>query len=340
VGRVVLVTGVSRDLGGRFARLVAADPSVDRVVGVDVVPPRGDMGDVRFIRADIRNPVITKVIAGEDVDTVVHMSVSATPGTSGGRTSMKEFNVIGTMQLLAACQKAPGLKHLVVKSSTTVYGSSSRDPAMFIEDMAPVRMPKSGFAKDTVEVEGYVRGFARRRPDVTVTMLRTANTVGPMVNSPITQYFRLPVIPTVLGFDARMQFLHETDLLEVLRHATTTGVHGTFNIAGDGVLMLSQAVRRLGRPTLPIPGFAVSSFGSFFRQVRVADFSPEQMAFLTYGRGVDTSRMRNVLGFEPDYTTAAAFEDFGRSMGPGLVSPERVAAVEGLVANALGGERG
>ena len=340
MGRVVLVTGVSRDLGGRFARLLAADPSVDRVVGVDVVPPRGDMGDVRFIRADIRNPVITKVIAGEDIDTVVHMSVSATPGTNGGRTSMKEFNVIGTMQLLAACQKAPGLKHLVVKSSTTVYGSSSRDPAMFIEDMAPVRMPKSGFAKDTVEVEGYVRGFARRRPDVTVTMLRTANTVGPMVNSPITQYFRLPFIPTVLGFDARMQFLHETDLLEALRHATTAGVHGTFNIAGDGVLMLSQAVRRLGRPTLPIPAFAVSSFGAFFRQVRVADFSPEQMAFLTYGRGVDTSRMRNVLGFEPDYTTAAAFEDFGRSMGPGLVSPERVAAVEGLVANALGGERG
>ena len=340
MGRVVLVTGVSRDLGGRFARLIAADPAVDRVVGVDVVPPRGDMGDVRFVRADIRNPVITKVIAGEDVDTVVHMSVTATPGTSGGRTSMKEFNVIGTMQLLAACQKAPGLKHLVVKSSTTVYGSCSRDPAMFTEDMAPVRMPQSGFAKDTVEVEGYVRGFARRRPDVTVTMLRTANTVGPMVNSSMTQYFRLPVVPTVLGFDARMQFLHETDLLEVLRHATTAGVHGTFNVAGDGILMLSQAVRRLGRPTLPIPAFAVSSLGSLIRQVRVADFSPEQVAFLTYGRGVDTSRMRNVLGFEPDYTTAAAFEDFGRSTGPGLVSPDRVAAVEGLVASALGGERG
>jgi len=123
VGRVVLVTGVSRDLGSRFARLVAADPSVDRVIGVDVVPPRGDMGDVRFIRADIRNPVITKVIAGQDVDTVVHMSVIASPGTAGGRTSMKELNVIGTMQLLAACQKAPGLKHLVVKSSTAAYGS-------------------------------------------------------------------------------------------------------------------------------------------------------------------------------------------------------------------------
>lgn len=340
MGRVVLVTGVSRDLGGRFARLVATAPSVDRVIGVDVVPPRGDMTGVRFIRADIRNPVITKVIAGEEVDTVVHMSVVATPASAGGRTSMKELNVIGTMQLLAACQKAPSLKHLVVKSSTTVYGSSARDPAMFTEDMAPKRMPRSGFAKDVVEVEGYVRGFARRRPDVIVTMLRAANTLGPTVSSPMAQYFRLPVIPTVLGFDARMQFLHETDLLEALRHATTAGIHGTFNLAGDGVLMLSQAVRRLGRPALPMPAFAASGVGSLIRQARVADFSSEQMAFLTYGRGVDTTRMREVLGFEPDYTTAAAFEDFGRSIGPGLVSAERVAGVEGLVSAALGGTRG
>ena len=105
-GSVVLVTGVSRDIGRRFARAAATDPSIDRVIGVDVVPPQGDIGDVSFVRADIRNPVIAKVIAKEDVDTVVHMSVIATPGSAGGRGTMKEHNVIGTMQLLAACQRA------------------------------------------------------------------------------------------------------------------------------------------------------------------------------------------------------------------------------------------
>ncbi len=128
--KVVLVTGVSRDLGRRFARCLAADPDVDRVVGVDAVPPRDDIGDVTFIRADIRNPVIAKVIAKERVDTVVHMSVIATPGSAGGRGTMKELNVIGTMQLLAACQKSESIRHLVVKSTSTVYGASSRDPAM------------------------------------------------------------------------------------------------------------------------------------------------------------------------------------------------------------------
>ena len=128
MGQVVLVTGVAGELGRRYGSQLSRDASVERVIGVDVVPPRGDLGDVNFVRADIRNPVIAKVIVHERVDTVVHTSVAATAAAAGGGASMKELNVIGTMQLLAACQKAPGLRSLVVKSTTTVYGASSRDP--------------------------------------------------------------------------------------------------------------------------------------------------------------------------------------------------------------------
>jgi UDP-glucose 4-epimerase len=315
-GKVVLVTGVSRDLGRRSARALAGTDGVARVIGVDVVPPRGDLGDVSFVRADIRNPVIAKVIAKEDVDTVVHLSVIATPGSAGGRHTMKELNVIGTMQLLAAAQRAPGLQRLIVKSTSTVYGASSRDPAMFTEDMEPRRAPRSGYAKDAAEVESYVRGFARRRPDVRVTLLRCANVMGPHVQSPLTSYFRLPVIPTVLGFDPRLQFLHEDDLLDLLGHSVHEAPPGTFNVAGDGVLLLSQAIRRLQRPSLPLPAFAVGSLGSTLRQARLADFSPEQLGLLTFGRGIDTSRMRDQLGFHPRFTTAEAFEDFGRGLSP------------------------
>ena len=325
-GRVVLVTGVSRDLGRRFARAVAAQPGVARVVGVDAVPPRGDIGDVSFVRADIRNPVIAKVIVKEDVDTVVHMSVIATPGTAGGRNTMKELNVIGTMQLLAACQKAPGLRTLVVKSSTTVYGASSADPAMFTEDMEPRRAPRAGYAKDVAEVEGYVRGFARRRPDVRVTTIRGANVIGPHVVSPLTSYLRLPVVPTVLGFDPRLQFLHERDLVGVLCHAVDTDVAGTFNVAGDGVVTLSQAVRRLQRASVALPSFAVGGVGSALRSARVSDLTPELLALVTYGRGVDTTRMRNDLGFEPRYSTAEALADFGQGLTPTGGRAEKVLA--------------
>jgi UDP-glucose 4-epimerase len=284
------------------------------------------MGDVTFVRADIRNPVIAKVIAGQDVDTVVHMSVESASGRGGGRTSTKEHNVIGTMQLLAACQKAPDLERLVVKSSTAVYGSSSRDPAMFAEDADARRTPRSGYGRDVLEVEGYVRGFARRRPDVVVTMLRTAHVVGPTVTSPLTDYFRLPVVPTVLGFDARLQFLHESDLLAVLRHATVSGEHGSFNVAGDGVLMLSQAIRRLGRPTTALPSVAFNALASAGRQTGLPGLAPDLTEFLIFGRGVDTTRMRRVLGFEPAHTTAQAFADFARAVSPGLVPGAGAAA--------------
>ena len=138
------------------------------------------------MRADIRNPVIAKVIVRERVDTVVHTSVAATPAAAGGSTSMKELNVIGTMQLLAACQQAPDVRKLVVKSSAAVYGASNRDPAMFTEGMNAKRLPSSGFAKDITEVESYTRGFARRRPDVAVTTLRIANVIGPQMTTAMT----------------------------------------------------------------------------------------------------------------------------------------------------------
>jgi UDP-glucose 4-epimerase len=224
------------------------------------------------------------------------------------------------MQLLAACQKAPGVRKLVVKSSTTVYGAGPRDPAMFTEEMAPRAIHQTGLSKDAVEVEGYVRGFARRRPDVCVTTLRMANWIGPQTDSPITRYFAMPVVPTVFGFDARLQFLHESDGVEAIHHATANDLPGTFNLAGDGVLSLSQAIRRLGRPAFRLPSFTAASTAAVVRRARLADFSPDQITFLTYGRAVDTTRMRTEFGFEPEYTTAGAFDDFRAHLGAGAVT--------------------
>jgi UDP-glucose 4-epimerase len=339
--RVVLVTGVSRYLGGRLAAQLSADDSIERLIGVDVVPPRADVGRTEFVRADIRNPIIAKVIASAQVDTVVHMSVIATPFGAGGRTAMKEINVIGTMQLLAACQKAPSVRKLVVKSTTAVYGSSSRDPALFTENMEPRGLPSSGYAKDSVEVEGYVRGLGRRRPDVDVTLLRFANFIGPSIDTPLTRYFALPVVPTVFGFDPRVQFVHVDDGLEVLRRAVIEDHRGTFNVAGDGVMLLSQAIRRAGRTSFPVPSPAVSAAGSLFRRTGLVDFSPEQLRFLQFGRGVDTLRLRQDFGYNPRFTTVSAFDDFVTGSGlQRIIDPDRIEAVGRAVAGIAGGMAG
>lgn len=330
---VVLVTGVSRFLGGHLAARLAANPDIDRVLGVDTVPPPRDllrrMGRAEFVRADIRNPLISKVIEHASVDTVVHASLSANPGSSGGRATMKEMNVIGTMQLLAACQKAPSVQRMVLKSTSAVYGSSPRDPALFDETTTPKDLPPGGYAKDAVEIEGYLRGFGRRRPDVSVTVLRFSNFIGPRIDTVLTRYFALPVIPTVLGYDARVQLLHEEDALAVLERATSHDLPGVYNVAADGVLLLSQAIRRAGRVPLPVPSGVVGPVSRIFRGARLVDFSPEQMRFLNFGRVVDTGRLRSQFGFTPRWTTTQAFDDYvrGRALRP-VVSAESIETVE------------
>src|SRR5699024_3860366 len=117
--------------------------------------------------------------------------------------------------------------------------------AMFTESMPPRGRVSSGYPKDLIEAEGYVRGFGRRRPDVSITTLRMAIVISPTVDTDLASYFRLPAIPAVLGFDPRMQFLHEDDALDVLRIAATDDRPGTYNVAGPGPMMLSQIARRL-----------------------------------------------------------------------------------------------
>lgn len=348
MARVVLVTGVSTGAGRRFASALAADPGVDRVIGVDVRPPDPDPDDaasgVTFVRADIRSPAIGKTLQRHEVDTVVHLGVQPPPPGGRGRAVVKEANVIGSMQLLAACQRLRGIRRLVLRSTTAVYGSSPDDPSMFSEDMEPRRMPTSAYARDAIEVERYVRGFARRRPDVAVCALRFSSVIGPSVRTALTEYLTLPVVPTMLGFDPRLQFVHTDDLVNALITATLAGPESVagegscavVNVSGDGVLTLVQALRRLGRPVLPVPGFAFRPLRHAYRAARWGQVDSEQAAFLTYGRGVDTTRMREELKFEPAYDSQAAFETFVASVQLGPLDAERVRAAEQELADALG----
>ncbi len=322
--RVVLVTGVSRGLAARFARTLAAAGDVT-VVGVDVTPTRYDLGAATFVRADIRSPVIAKVVSGHEVDTVVHLAMVSAPSSAGGRSSMKEINVIGTMQLLAACQRADSFTKLVVQGSGSVYGASPRDPARFTEEMAPRAQPRGGFGRDSVEMEGYVRGLARRRPDVVVTILRLASLLGAGADSLLSRYLSLPVVPRVAGFDARLQLLHPADAVDALRLVTERDVPGTFNVAAEDVVTLGQALRRTGRLGVGVLPSLAPLVATAFRQARLADFTTDQIATLTYGRGLDTARFRAATGFTPRYSSRQALEEFAQTTHPGPLAPDLLA---------------
>lgn len=319
MSQVVLVTGVADPAVARTARLIAERgqaAGIDKVVGVDTTLPAHELGAVKFIRADIRTPVIGKVLAVEDVDTVLHFGMEP---SQSRQKSTKELNVIGTMQVLAACQRSERLRKFVLGSSTAVYGTSPRDPAVWSESGTARSGVRSGFPRDVVEVESYTRGFARRRPDVMVTTLRMAQILSPRSEAPLARYFRAPMLPVVLGFDPRLQFLHLEDAMEVIWQAACYDRPGTFNVAGDGVLLLSQCARLLGKPTLPLPPVGLGTGFARVARVTGTEVSPTLHRLLTYGRVVDTSALRDIFGYRLRHTTRQTFESFADALHPGLL---------------------
>jgi UDP-glucose 4-epimerase len=335
---VVLVTGVSRYLGAQVAARLAADPRIERVIGLDSHEPAADSAalladGIEFVAADITTAEPAKIISSRRVEAVVHLAITG-DRHSGGRPAMKEQNVIGTMQLLAACQRAPDLRKIVIRSSTAAYGASFRDPAVFTEDTEPREVPRGGFARDVLDVEGYVRGFVRRRGDVAATVLRFAPFIGRRANTSLTRYFALPFVPTVIGRDPRLQFIHVDDALEVLHRSVVEDHPGTFNVAGAGVITLSQAVRRANRVALPVLEASLSAAAGLARSG--VKFSLDQLDLFVHGRVVDTSLLIREYGFTPR-TTSDAFADFLRGTGAGGIVPgDAIGAAERAI---LGGIR-
>jgi UDP-glucose 4-epimerase len=326
---VVLVTGVSRFLGAQVAAALARRSEVAQVVGLDPFPPHPEVeslladSGVEVIQADLR--ASAEVIGDLGVEAVAHLAVISSPDQGrGGRAVMKEQNVIGTMQLLAACQQTTSLRRLVVRSSTAAYGASFRDPAVFTEDTEPREVPRGGFARDILDVEGYVRGFRRRRPDVSATVLRFAPFIGPTAETGLLRYLARPAVPTVLGRDPRMQFVHVDDALEILERSVLESHPGTFNVAGPGVITLWQAIRRAGRIAFPVVEPVLAASAATGRGL----ISHDQIDLFVHGRVVDTTRLVREFGFTPR-STPDAFADFVRSHTAGaLVTPERLAVAE------------
>ena len=332
--RVVLVTGVARYLGARVAAKLAGDERIGHVVGIDSADPSAEVAAllpdrVEVVRTDVRTAETAKIMINAGVEAVVHLAIaSAADQNAGGRAAMKEQNVIGTMQLLAACQQAPDLRKIIVRSSTAAYGASFRDPAVFTETTEPREVPRGGFARDVLDIEGYVRGFHRRRPDVTATVLRFAPFIGEAANTSLTRYFRQSVVPTVFGRDPRLQFVHVDDAMEILHRAVTGNHPGTFNVAGPGTITLSQAVRRAGRIAVPVLEPGMSALAGLPVRFGSRDFSLDQLDLFVHGRVVDTTALRTEFGFEPR-STAVAFADFLRGHSGGAVLPrEAVRAAE------------
>jgi UDP-glucose 4-epimerase len=306
----ILITGISRYWGGRLAQALEAFPEVEAVIGVDNEEPQVELERTEYVKVGAQHALLRRVVEAAEIDTVVDTRLIVDSATMAGSRA-HEHNVMGTMNILAACTGADSpVRKVVFKSSTHYYGCNQDDPAFFDETMRRPHPPRTGTERDIVEAEASLTEFAERHPETAVTILRFANVLGPDVETSHIKLFSLPVVPMILGFDPRYQFVHEDDVVHALEHAVAHRAPGVFNVAGDGVLALSEVAGLLGKQYAPVlPPWGTGIAASVIRRIGV-DIPPEALNQMRFGRGVDNRRYK-ASGFRYQHTSREAVLKLG-----------------------------
>lgn len=289
----VLITGIAGAQGRLLTRRLLADREV---TGVDREPWPGHPKEVTVHLLDLRKKKFEDVIRTEQPDAIVHMGFIR--HFRGDARRRHDVNVRGTKHLLDHCVTY-GVRKVVVISSSYVYGAFPENPYFLDEDQPLSASRGYPQIRDMVEVDTLASGFLWRHPEVRTTVLRPVSVLGPHVRSMMAGFLRLERVPTVLGFDPMMQFLHEADLAEAVALALDRNLAGVFNVVGAGEVPLHTAIRETGGTAWPLfePLFRPSLrllFGTGF-----APWPPGAIDYLKYPVTLDGRRFAEASGFRP-----------------------------------------
>jgi UDP-glucose 4-epimerase len=270
--------------------------------------PVSALEEMDFVHADTRQSVIGKLVRQLRIDTVVHLAVMV--DSPHGERVTHETNVIGTMNVLTGCAgPASPVRRLVVKSSQAVYGARPDYPSVIVEEVAGFSPTASATSRDLMELELLAHDFAVRNPACRVARLRLGYRIGR--ETTLGRFLSLPLVPTFAGYDPRLQFLHEEDAAEAIAAAALGTQEGPFNVAGDGVVLLSQAISIMGgrpAPLLPPAGQWLSRIA--IRSTTGVNLPGHLVELLMHGSVIDCARLRAEFGWSPAYSSRAVMDGF------------------------------
>ena len=313
----IALTGTASFLGGHLLRRLVATRGADAVVAVDIAAPPTTLHGVRYRMVDLTLPGadrrLVEVFREEAVETVVHAAFFTNPRRDASYSH--ELESIGTLHLAAAAAAA-GLKHLVLRSFTAVYGARGQNPSFLTEERRPDAASQLGWVRDKAEAEEHVASFSRRYPGLGVTVLRFATLLGPGVHTFYTRLLSRRLIPVLLGYDPLLQLLHPDDAIDASVLALQRGPSGTVNVVPRASITLLTALHLAERVTLAVPHPAAQPLAELWWAAGVGEAPGGFVQYARFPFVADGQKAREALGFEARRSSREALESFLRYRYP------------------------
>lgn len=311
----LVVIGAHTILGELLIEKLEENPAIEKFWVIDLhAPKKRKFKKLHFIKMNLTLPAADALLAEKLKDlgakTVVHCALKNNP--SQNPADAHELEVIGTINILSAI-KAAQVEKIVVCSTTMVYGASSKNPN-YISETAPLALhAEAHFVRDKVEAEKQIIRLQEEEPSIKTTVLRFSLIVGPRTENYFTALLRRPVVATLLGYDPLLQFIHEDDAVKALEIAVFGNYPGIFNIVGKGVIPLSYALREAGKINLPVAPFLAYPFIQVLWNLQISAVPGKLLDYFRYLWVADGEKAREVMKFNPQYSSKDAFLDLAKN---------------------------
>ena len=302
----VMVTGAAGFIGSHLVdRLVAAG---EEVIGVDDLSSgrlanlsdarRSNTGKFQFQRVDITSTAISDLIARLKPELIYHLAAQVDVRKSvADPIHDAMINILGTLNLLDAAQKAGARKFVFTSSGGCIYGEPdpSRLPVTEDQVFLPESMPESPYGVSKKVVLDYLRYF-RAVKELEYTALALSNVYGPRqepasevgLEGQVVAIFSRRMLggrpATIYGTgDQTRDFVYVDDVVSAFMAARDAGDGELLNVGSGQELSVNELYSHLARltGTRTEPVYAAARPGELERIV------------------VDASKAGQVLGWKP-----------------------------------------
>lgn len=302
----ICITGVSGYVGTRLLERFDKDADIERIVGIDVKPPRLSSAKLAFYERDIRNSH-AEIFNEHKPQSLIHLAFILNP--IHDEKLMADINIGGTKSVMDAAGNA-GVTHVTVAGSATAYGAHPDNPDILMED-APLRGNKDfQYAYDKMILEKVCEEARQKYAQLSFCLLRPCVILGPNVSNYLSRFADLPVGFRVKGSNPPLQFVHEDDVGNLFYLASKNKISGAYNVAPDDAMTISEISQLFNRKLMDIPAGIAYPLARAMWALHISEAPAPYLHFFRYPWVLSNEKIKKALGYTFKYTTKETLVEF------------------------------